>query len=202
MDAPNTGLNRTDLRYRAVLPVRPRVVMRLASTGEKVNKSKTVIMVLAICWLAACRREPANFNDCILHSVKSGMSERAVQLVTRACREKFPEEGDNTTRMLLEFPDDARNKLNGHFGQSVGSTWSGNIYNANEDWTVEEVTLLITPQTDPLDTGMIVEEPPERYKVRVRVPPLSNSTFSLSVNWRGDQAFDWTIVSAKGSKAP
>jgi hypothetical protein len=130
------------------------------------------------------------------------MSERAVQLITRACREKFTAEEDYPNKALAELPDEARNKLSGHFGPSIGSTWSGNIYNANENWTVEEVTLLLTPQTDPLDTGMTVEEPPERYRVSVRVPPLSSSEFSLSVNWSGGPAFDWKIVSAKGTKNP
>jgi hypothetical protein len=120
-------------------------------------------------------------------------------LITKACREKFPEEEDYPNKALAELPAEARNKLTGHFGPSIGSTWNGNIYNANGDWTVEEVTLLLTPRTDMLDTGMTVEEPPERYRVSIHVPPLSNSEFSLSVNWRGDQTFDWTIVSAKGT---
>lgn len=166
------------------------------------NKTKAVVIALAMCWSVACKREPSNFNDCILHSVKSGMSEQAVELVTMACREKFPEEEDYPNNALAELPDEARKKLTGHFGPSIGSTWSGNIYNANEDWTVEEVTLLLTPHTDMFDTGMAVEEPPERYRVSVRVPPLSNSEFSLSVNLRRDQAFDWTIASAKGTKNP
>lgn len=84
--------------------------------------------------------------------------------------------------------------------------WSGNIYNANEDWTVEEVTLLITPHSNvPDQTTDMGAEQPERYRVRVRVPPLRNSEFSLSVNWQAnpiEQNFDWTIVSAKGSKSP
>jgi len=134
------------------------------------------------------------------------MSERAVQVVTRACREKFPEEEDHPNKALARLPDEARNKLTGHFGPQIGSTWGGNIYNANEDWTVEEVTLLITPQNNMFDQttdmGDMIAEQPERYWVSIRVPPLSSSEFSISVNWNASQAFDWTIAAAKGIKSP
>lgn len=164
--------------------------------------NKLKLVALALCWSIACKQEPADFNDCILQSVKPGMSERAVQLLTRACRQKFPE--GESHQALPDLPEEARVKLTGHFGPSTGSTWSGNIYNSNEDWTVEEVTLLIElPSGDGFDgqatdAAAPASTEPERYRVSVRVPPLSNAEFSLSVNWSSEQAYTWSIVSARG----
>ncbi|HTG36922.1 MAG TPA: hypothetical protein VLB76_28735 [Thermoanaerobaculia bacterium] len=164
-------------------------------------------IALVLCWSIACKREPSDFSDCILRSVKAGMSEGAVRLVTVACRQKFPETENRHNRALTELPESAKNRLTGHFGPSIGSTWSGNIYNATEDWTVEEVTLVIRPMlTNIFDqtsdatatpTSPIATEP-ELYRVDVRVSPLSNAEFSVSVNWPSQQDFTWAIASARG----
>lgn len=171
------------------------------------NSRKATIAFL-LCWSVSCKREPNNFSDCILRSVKAGMSESAVRLVTVACRQKFPEVEGHHNQALPELPEVAKNKLTGHFGPSIGSTWSGNIYNATEDWTVEEVTLVIRPMlTNPFDEtsdaatsiSPIVAEP-EFYRVDVRVLPLSNAEFTVSVNWPSQQNFTWAIASARGRR--
>jgi hypothetical protein len=173
------------------------------------NHLRTAAITLVLLWSVACKGEHHDFSDCILRSVKPGMSDQAVELVTMACRQKFPETEDHSKQALTELPEAARAKLTGRFGPSFRSTWSGNIYNANEDWTVEEVTLVIRPPlanifgqpsgaasapTPPFVTG------PERYRIYIRVPPLSNAEFSLSVNWPSRQDFTWIIVSARGQK--
>lgn len=66
-----------------------------------------------VCVLACSREsEPATYQDCLLRHLKAGMSERAVSLVTGACRDKFPV----VEAPLRSLPRQALDKLRGRFG--------------------------------------------------------------------------------------
>jgi hypothetical protein len=150
---------------------------------------------------------PRDYNDCILRSVKPGMTERAVALVTNACAQKFPTSSDQTAKGLAQLPSEARERLTGRLGQSeLTGEWRGNLYNGNTDWTVEEITLLIESTTHPDSTDKApwatptppLQTEPERYRVSLHVPPLTNTTFTVSMNWLGD--LDWSVESARGTR--
>lgn len=153
--------------------------------------------------LVACQCDPSSYNDCILKAVKAGMSDSAVRLVKVACRQKFPEEP--TPRVpATPLPDEAKAKLKGRLGPSLGSLWRGNLYNGNTEWTVQEVELIVN---DPIDEAfsLLKENRTDdimssRYRVSVEVPPLTNVDFTVSVNWPQDRPFQWRLDSAKGHK--
>lgn len=151
----------------------------------------------------SCSGGPSNYDDCILQNIKSGMSDYAARQITKACRKKFPESFADVVVGLVELPPTARGKLTGKLGPRLGSNWGGNIYNANEDWQVDEVRILIyEPTTDSewtRSTTSLLADGAEEYLVDVSIPPLSNASFGLSVNW-GDEDYDWRIDSARGRK--
>lgn len=163
-----------------------------------------MVITGALIVLVSCSGEPDNYSDCILQNVKSGMSDYAAMLVTEACREKFPEaEPAGPTKELVDLPFTAQTKLTGRLRHSYGSTWNGNIYNANEDWQVEELRIRIAEPgwTDNLFVEEREDLKSEQYLVDVSIPPLSNESFTLSINWDRNTEYEWHIVSAKGRKA-
>ena len=158
-----------------------------------------------LAYSVSCSREPDNHSDCIIQNVKPGMSDYAAAQVAAACREKFGHERDNATKMaLVNLPDKATRDLTGTLGRSFGSTWDGNVYNRSENWQVEELQIRIAHPDwiwsvfDDFLEGEWEGLRSEKYLVNVSIPPLSNATFSLSVNWPQDEEYKWRIVSARG----
>jgi len=159
------------------------------------------LIALSSC-LASCRREPGDFNDCVLEHVKSGMSGEAVLLVTQACRDKFPERtaAEQPEPPLVDLPAEAKALLSGRFGHRFGNTWSGTLHNGTADWVVEEIVIILHRPDWPKQPSVPKKGEPslEVYRVSVSVSPLATSTFSVVVNWPEDAAFGWFIFSARG----
>ena len=161
--------------------------------------------------VGACAKAPASYEDCILQKVRAGMSDGAVRLVTFACREKFPEIPPHLAPGLESVPTEVRGRLTGHLVPSfVGRTWTGNLYNANEDWAIEEGTFqvcakrsleeLTEDRKGNIDWGVRTTPEPERYRVAVHIPPLTSQAFSLDVNWSDPTSYEWYVLSARGRR--
>lgn len=171
---------------------------------------KSTLFPFAVATLAVafvgCSREPTNYDECILKNLTASMDRAVGGAIVEACRNKYAEKA-TLKEPLVELPPEAAEKLTGKFGvESYGG--SGNIYNGNEKWRVEEVTILVAepgwqkkavahsknPETDEPHT--------ERYKVKVSVPPLTSKDFTIDVNWRSEDKYEWFITDARGVEQP
>jgi len=155
----------------------------------------------------ACSTPPTDFNDCILQNVKSGMTAGAVQLVREACTSKFPDSAPLPPSPLPieDLPIEGSFKITGKFGPDAidSSAWSGTIYNGNHDWQIEEVALLVMEDAETAKAKLAKgeEHDVEKYIVRVSVPPLSSSRFSMTVNWPDQRKYSWMFGLARGRRA-
>lgn len=167
-------------------------------------RCQTALLVLLA--LGACTAEPTTYDDCILQKVKAGMDKTVAATIAGACRSKFPKSSRSSS--LMPLPPDAARKIDGRFGIS-NFGGSGNIYNGNVDWIVEEITILVA---DPVELKNKIEgkeilqnnaaRKMEQYKVAVTVQPLSSHDFFISVNWPANHKHEWLIVEAKGTRLP
>lgn len=163
----------------------------------------SIVLLLAV---SGCESEPVDYDECVLKKLSSSMNERVAETIVESCRNKFPEQAA-PQEALVVLPNDAEEKVTGRFGINNFSG-SGTIYNGNNKWRVEEVTILIAEpdwlkQTIARKENPEAEEPHmERYKVRVSVPPLTSKTFSLGVNWDSSEKHEWLIISTKGVLEP
>lgn len=156
--------------------------------------------------LVGCSREPTSYDECILKKLTASMDKAVAGAIVEACRNKYPEKAA-PKEPLVKLPPEAAEKLTGKFGvQSYGG--SGNIYNGNEKWRVEEVTIFIAEpgwlqKAVAHSKNPESEEPhTERYKVKVSVPPLTSKDFSIDVNWRSEEKYEWFITDAQGIEQP
>jgi hypothetical protein len=111
----------------------------------------------------------------------------------------FIEHGDPGVVMPLDVKD----KLTGRVSIARDGLLAGNIYNGTPDWTVREVVInLMEPnwlnRSLDADKRRIAAPRMEKYRVQVHIPPFSNQNFSVSVNWRQDEKFEWNIHQARG----
>lgn len=99
----------------------------------------------------------------------------------------------------------------------------GSIYNGNKGWTITQITVVLAPKTkdkspetpsfedfmrdkDRLAPKTKDKSPnPARrakeYNVDLSVPPLTNSTFTVSADDGGASEFGWSITKARGHKS-
>lgn len=157
----------------------------------------------------ACSKPPTDYGDCILQNVDPEMNQQAVLLIAAACREKFPERRLNLPdeRPLETVPRKVVTQLAGRFGPSHGNQWKGNFHNGSAQWLIREITIRVTepgwtPKYNfPVEPEEGVDEREYRdelYAVDIYLPPLSSRDFSLTVHWRPDDDFQWSVVTARG----
>ena len=128
---------------------------------------------------------PANYAQCIKVAGNTAASEAA-----RSCLEKFPGkvlEDENLTAEAL-------GKLDADGGSGYG-IFSGSIYNGNSDYTVTQVTILLTPI--PAGSPLITRE----YNIDVTVQPLTKSALSVALISDVTREFSWSLTKARGYKA-
>jgi hypothetical protein len=174
--------------------------------GTQVLRREIVVSMIAsvVLALGACSPEPDTYDDCILKNVKPGMSDYAVSRVAEACRNRYSKarsmRGEGS---LVDLPAEAREKLTARLRPPSAEifSWSGNVYNGNEEWQVEELRIRISEAGfsgyAPIGEGQPILKS-EDYFVTLSVAPLSNRTFSLAVNWQEENRYEWRIVSARG----
>ncbi len=166
---------------------------------------KQLVLLLAGIYLffaTGCTREPSNYDDCILKNVRASMEKGAVSAVTQACRSKFPQQAEYI-EPLTTLPPDAIGRLGGKFDVKKTGGF-GNIYNGNENWRVEEVTIAVA---DPdwlkkwiakLDTPQAEKPLLEYYRIDLSVEPLTSKDFFIRMNWDPEDKYVWFISEAKG----
>lgn len=152
--------------------------------------------------ISACSSAPADYDECILKKLTASMDKSVASAIVESCRSKFPEK-EKPKKELLELPSEARQKINGKFGISDYGG-SGNIYNGNEDWHIEEIIILVgepgwLDKAIAHDNNKLLEKPrTERYKIQLSVPPLSSKDFTVKVNWPSNEKYDWFIADSRG----
>jgi hypothetical protein len=150
--------------------------------------------------MVACRREPRDYDDCILRYVKAGMNEAVAAAVTRSCRQKFPTEISTTER---DFTAAEVAALTGRASLSHGTLYAGTVYNGNANLTVTQLRIVVTMTTVKgvdFDTMKTVGgQTPRSYSVDVSVPPQTVRDFSFNIIG-GDEgaSYTWSIVGARG----
>ncbi len=128
---------------------------------------------------------PLNYAQCIKAAGNTAASEAA-----RSCLEKFsgkvPEDENLTAEALVKLDAD---------GGSGYGIFSGSIYNGNSDYTVTQVTILLTPI--PAGSPLITRE----YNIDVTVQPLTKSALSVALISDVTREFSWSLTKARGYKA-
>lgn len=167
---------------------------------------KQLVLLLAALhffFATGCAREPSNYEDCILKNVRASMEKGAVNVVTQACRNKFPIQADYV-EPPTDLPADAIDKLGGKFRISKSGGF-GNMYNGNENWRLKEVTIAVAEpdwakkwlakrRSEPQAKEPLIEY----YRIDLSVAPLTNRDFFISLNWDTEDEYIWFISEAKG----
>ncbi|MCX7184427.1 MAG: hypothetical protein NTW90_04180 [Nitrosospira sp.] len=145
----------------------------------------TTILLLSSGQSGANQTAPFNYAQCIKAAANTAASEAA-----RTCLEKFPGEVPEDENLTAE----ALGKLDAAGGSGYG-VFSGSIYNGNGDYTVTQVTILLTPI--PAGSPLITSE----YNIDVTVQPLTKSALSVALISDVTREFSWSLTKARGYKA-
>ena len=149
----------------------------------------SVVLLISPGQSIANQTGPANYAQCI-KAAKKAAGGPAASEAARSCLEKFPGkvlEDENLTAEALV-------KLDADGGSGYG-IFSGSIYNGNSDYTVTQVTILLTPI--PAGSPLITRE----YNIDVTVQPLTKGALSVSLISDGTREFSWSLTKARGYKA-
>jgi hypothetical protein len=131
--------------------------------------------------------EPVNHNQCVLAATNK-VSAMAVLEAVRSCHKKFPGEGSHVEDLPLEAL--GRLDADGGFGYGI---FSGSIYNGNSDYTLTQVTLLLTP-IPAAESSLVTRE----YNINVTVQPLTKGALSVALISDGTREFSWSLTKARG----
>jgi len=145
----------------------------------------SVALLLSPGQSSASQTAPVNYAQCIKAAANTVASE-----AVRSCLEKFPGKVPEDKNLTAE----ALGKLDtdGGFGYGI---FSGSIYNGNSDYTVTQVTLLLTPI--PAGLPLVTRE----YNIDVTVQPLTKGALSVALISDGTREFSWSLTKARGYKA-
>lgn len=157
-------------------------------TGYKATSAPltlfAAVLLLSSALSAASQPDPVNYAQCIKVAGDTAASEAA-----HSCLEKFPEKGLQDENLAAE----ALGKLDADGGSGYG-IFSGSIYNGNSDYTVTQVTILLTPI--PAGSPLITRE----YNIDVTVQPLTKGALSVALISDGSREFSWSLTKARGYK--
>jgi len=162
-------------------------------TGCKAT-SATLILSAAALLLSpslsvASQPDPVNYDQCVLAVTSKAISDLAARKAVSSCREKFPAKVPEDENLTAE----ALGRLDADGGSGYG-IFSGSIYNGNSDYTVTQVTLLLTPI--PAGSSLITSE----YNIDVTVQPLTKSALSVALVSDVTREFSWNLTKARGYK--
>src|SRR5262245_23032199 len=126
--------------------------------------------------IAGCNQRPANYDDCILKNISSGMSDTAVATVRRSCRQLFP-----VSYVPLAAPKPEGRALTPHeidllyarAGVSDGKRYGGTLYNGTS-LKLNELEMSVTTTIE----GRVV---PKIYRTIVNVSPLATTDFGFNI---------------------
>ncbi|MDQ3185040.1 MAG: hypothetical protein M3Q16_00955 [Pseudomonadota bacterium] len=137
--------------------------------------------------------DSADYDQCVLESVKGVTSLRATDAAIRGCREKsrIPELSD------IVLPPYALGKLVVQAGFGYG-IFSGTIYNGNNEYAITQITILLTPAT--------AERPDEtlagsrEYNIDLLVQPFNRAALSMPILSDNTLEYLWEVTKARGYK--
>jgi hypothetical protein len=123
----------------------------------------------------------------------SDQNDSAGDIGRHSCPKKLAESKPDS----MQLPSGALAKLDAHGGFGYG-IFSGTLHNANPEYTVTEVTVLITPSGKRIPPGQ--SDAAREYNLPLALKP--NSTGSLSMLLLSDHAqeYSWKITRACGYK--
>jgi hypothetical protein len=130
-------------------------------------------------------------HDCVLQHMKGVGSDLAARAIVSACEDRALS-GDSSDQIAQAFTEEHLGRLTGRASGSLG-TFSGTLYNGNDELAVSEVVFLLTMMQGetPLST--------RPYQIRIYIPPRSARKFSFRVVPIGsDESYRWTLVKAAG----
>lgn len=164
-----------EIKYRAIIALFS--VVLLISPGQSI----------------ANQTGPDNYAQCI-KAAKKAAGNTAASEAARSCLEKFsgevPEDENLTAEALGKLDTD------GGFGYGI---FSGSIYNGNSDYTVTQITLLLTPMGKELSAETSLDT--REYNVEVALEPLTKGALSMALISGGAREFSWSLTKARGYKA-
>ena len=163
-------------------------------TGRKATSAPLILSAVALlispALSVASQSDPVNYDQCVLAATNTAVGDLAAREAASSCREKFlgkvPEDENLTAEALGKLDAD------GGFGYGI---FSGSIYNGNSDYTVTQVTILLTPI--PAGSPLITRE----YNIDVTVQPLTKGALSVALISDGTREFSWNLTKARGYKA-
>jgi hypothetical protein len=128
---------------------------------------------------------PSNYDECVLESMKGVTSDMAARAIILSCRDKFPRKKSVDS----EVPINVVSQLDGRAGMTIYGYFKGTIYNGNNEWTITQITVAISPKTKDKS-----QDPPihaKEYNVDLSLPPLTESEFSMLAESRGSSELNW-----------
>ncbi len=137
---------------------------------------------------------PTDYNECVLKTMPSVTTDDAAVFILQACRDKFPLDVQGTARTARPLAPEETFALTGRAGpQSVSSnTYSGNLYNGNDQLTVTEVDFLVI-------AVLRGDSTTRRYRVPLLIEPLRTEPFSFDFIRGGPGSdYSWLIVGGRG----
>lgn len=137
--------------------------------------------------------DSADYDSCVAESMKAITSRKAAEDATRTCRAKLGE----TEFQNADLPPDAFGKLIIHAGFGYG-IFSGSIYNGNNDYTITQISVLVTPagKNKPAEASAEGRE----YNIDLTVQPFSKSALSMPILSDTTQEYAWKVTKARGYK--
>ena len=144
----------------------------------------------------------------------------APKAITRACGQKFaleetPKLDQGSAWPFDSLPDSALKNLRGR-AWLVRRALKGHIYNANENWSLESVTIgvynleLGSPEkallnvfgrpdpSRPSSSVPTFSATIEKHIIKLKLDPLRSSGFRTEAACCVDEFFDWCVIGASG----
>lgn len=135
--------------------------------------------------------QPKTFEDCILKSMPGTTSDTVALMITKSCREKFPDSPPvhPNVRALNVYE---KLNISGRAGLDAGPLFGGTLYNGNDNLTITQVEVQIT-------TTIGAKSQSRAYNAKVMIPPKSTGSFAIEIIAGDlDAKYSWGIESAKG----
>ena len=135
-----------------------------------------------------------SYDQCVLESMRGITSTSAAEVATNACRDKFRDMHFHDTELAPE----ALGKIVIHAGFGYG-IFNGSIYNGNNNYTVTQITILLSPMRKRESAESFVEG--KKYNITLTVQPLTQGALSMPIPSDNTLEYAWTLTNARGHKS-
>jgi hypothetical protein len=141
---------------------------------------------------------PNDYNSCILESMKGITSDVAARAIKQSCREKFPEEKQESK----ELPESAVQKLEGSARMDTRGDYICTIFNGNNDWAITSLEVRITDEKTSAFKDYKVDKTSVYTEINGKVfnytlGPLARGDFSFKP-FQFPKEHTWVILKAYG----